>query len=92
MLREAEEEMKRAKLYYERKVPGLGDKFLDELELGFFQIQSNPERWPKMDQENRKYIIKRFPFKIIYRIDPNVVIIIAIAHHKQKPDYWRKRK
>jgi hypothetical protein len=40
----------------------------------------------------RKTNVERFPFKIIYKFENEIVTIVAFAHHKRKPNYWRKIK
>lgn len=55
-------------------------------------IAANPERFPLLDSTHRQCTVKRFPFRIIYRIIPSGLFIVAIAHGKRRPDYWSDRK
>lgn len=41
--------------------------------------------------EPRRFILQRFPFSIVYLDDPDLVTIIAVAHSKRKPGYWKSR-
>lgn len=39
----------------------------------------------------RRLLLRRFSFALVYRIEPDVLRVIALAHQKRRPDYWRKR-
>ena len=48
--------------------------------------------WPYLKHGKFRSIrLQQFPFKIIYRLQAELVIIVAIAHDKRKPDYWKHR-
>jgi len=36
-------------------------------------------------------LVRRFPFTIIYAIDTNEVVVVAVAHQRRRPFYWRAR-
>ncbi len=36
-------------------------------------------------------LVKRFPFQVAYRLMPDSIVIVAIAHLKRKPGYWNDR-
>jgi toxin ParE1/3/4 len=88
----AAEEMRAAAAYYEARERGLGDQFLDEVEEGLQRIQQFPRLWPIYKGEYRRYLLKRFPFGLIYRIDPEQIFIIAVAHLQRRPGYWRSQE
>ena len=88
---EAEEEMKAAAHYYNTQKPGLGFKFLDEITAAFNEIQISPTRWVKVSNDIRKFIVRKFPYKIYYEITDKSINILAISHQRQKPDYWKHR-
>jgi plasmid stabilization system protein ParE len=54
-------------------------------------IAKAPQRWPKYFEKFRKYSLHRFPFGIIYQESASETIILAIAHGRRRPGYWRKR-
>lgn len=54
-------------------------------------IAANPERFLPLDSMHRQCTVKRFPFRIIYRILPDHVFVVAIAHGKRRPGYWSDR-
>ena len=55
------------------------------------QLAQAPQRWPKYLHGTRWFVLHRFPFSIIYIDDPDVLSIVAVAHNKRKPGYWKHR-
>ena len=74
--------------YYNLQLSGLGDRFKSEVKKGIERIIEHPKAWQKQTGSTRRYIIKNFPYKIIYKISLDVIYIIAIACSHRKPDYW----
>ena len=54
-------------------------------------ISQAPRRWPTYLYGTRRFVLHRFPFSVVYLDDPDVVNIVAVAHHKRKPGYWKQR-
>lgn len=92
LLLSAEQEMFDAACYYEMQAPGLGADFLNKIELAFQDISVAPERWPVVRDTIRRRLIRRFPYSLLYRIDPDEIIILAVMHQKRHPSYWLPRK
>jgi plasmid stabilization system protein ParE len=65
--------------------------FRQELRQAFESIAEAPERWPRYLHGTRRVVLQRFPFSVVYRLLEGTPQIIAIAHHKRRPGYWRKR-
>lgn len=84
----AEMEMRNAAIYYETQVAGLGVVFLTKIEAALRDIASNPEVWPIIKNGIHKRRVYRFPYSLIYRIDANSVVILAVMHQHRRPDYW----
>jgi plasmid stabilization system protein ParE len=55
-------------------------------------IAENPELFAAIDPIHRACLVKRFPYRIVYRIEPDQIVVIAIAHAKRRPGYWIARK
>ena len=83
---EAEEELEQAFLWYENKRKGLGHDFLLQVDAGLSFIQRNPEIHPEEYKISRKHLIKRFPYKIIYIIEQNIIVVLAVLHGRRNPD------
>jgi len=39
----------------------------------------------------RNCVLRTFPFSIVYLDDPDSIRIVAVAHHKSRPGYWKSR-
>jgi len=87
----AKEEIRTAANYYDDNRRGLGDRFLDAIEHGMIQIQSNPFGWRKFRGEVRCYLVQKFPYGILYITDDAYIFIVAIMHLHRVPDYWIER-
>jgi toxin ParE1/3/4 len=78
--------------YYNRERTGLGGSFVDEVEAGFARIAGHPLAAPELKSGVRKLVLARFPYSLIYRVDDQVIWILAIAHQRKRPFYWRGRR
>jgi len=78
--------------YYELQAPGLGQDFLDKVELALQDLVNSSERWPIVQDDIRRRLIRRFPYSLLYRIDPDEVVILAVMHQRRHPSYWLSRK
>ncbi len=87
----AEIEMFEASAYYEMQASNLGGNFLDIIEEAVNEIAENPNTWPVINFGIRKRVVRRFPYSVLYRIHSDEIIIVAIMHQKQKPNYWIDR-
>lgn len=84
----ARQELDDASTYYEIEYQGLGQRFRDEVRDAAKRIAEYPEAWSIERGEVRKCLLHKFPYKILYSIEPDHIFIIAIAHQHRKPDYW----
>jgi hypothetical protein len=77
--------------WYESQKPGLGLRFLDEIDKSIVRILGSPEKWRRIDATVRRYLVDRFPFTIFYRDRGQNIENLAVAHHSRRPDYWKVR-
>jgi len=73
-LPEAEQEMLEAAKYYESQATDLGIDFLSEVERAVNSIAELPMTWPVIEGELRRRLVRRFPFGILYRIEPEEIV------------------
>ena len=90
-LPEAEQEMLEAAQYYQSQSPGLGSNFLSEVERAVNSIATSPDTWRILEGDLRRRLIRTFPFGILFRVDPEEIVIIAVAHLRKEPGYWKER-
>jgi plasmid stabilization system protein ParE len=88
---EAVRELRAAFLWYFDRNPIVAQSFEAEIDHAMEMIVEDPSRWPKWSDSERKYVFPRFPFNLIYRFKKGIVEVIAVAHQKRKPGYWKKR-
>jgi toxin ParE1/3/4 len=88
---EAEDDLKEAFSWYEDKRAGLGYDFLLQVDAGVNFISRRPEVHPIEYKRTRKHLIKRFPYKIIYFIETEKIIVLAVLHGKRNPSILKKR-
>lgn len=77
--------------YYNQQQAGLGFEFSDEVKHAVERIRNYPEAWTPLSTRTRRCQVHRFPYSIIYEARSDVIIIVAIQHHRRKPENWRKR-
>jgi plasmid stabilization system protein ParE len=78
--------------YYEKDYPGRGRRFLEALDVAFSQIAESPERFPlSFEPDIRSAKVRRFPYRVVYVVVGEDVEVIAVAHAKRRPAYWRRR-
>ena len=88
----AEEEMYEAAKFYQSQTLGLGLDYLSEVERAITSISQYPLTWPKIEGELRRRLVRRFPFAILYFIESEEIVIVAVAHLRRRPGYWKERK
>ncbi len=86
-LAEAEE----AAAWYAERDPRVAARFAVELEAALNRIAEAPHRWPAYFHGTRRVRLTRFPYLVAYREDPTRILVVAIAHAKRRPGYWKKR-
>jgi len=88
---EAEEELRAAIDYYEDREAGLGYDFSLEVFTAIQNIITQPNAWPVMEDDVRRCLVNRFPFGVLYSLEPTTVFVVAVMHQRRRPDYWRSR-
>ncbi len=90
-LEEAEQEFLEAALYYENQAKGLGERLMTDVYQAIEDIISFPENAQKLTKDVRRKLLKRYPFGVLYRIDKEDIVIVAVMNLKRKPFYWLNR-
>jgi toxin ParE1/3/4 len=95
--KEARAEFRAATFWYDEQKPGLGEEFVAEVKAVLERISARREffpLWPNLrasKQSIRMAVLDRFPYLIAFQVQPNRVLILAIAHAKRRPLYWIAR-
>lgn len=77
--------------FYASRSASVGARLLDEFEGAVARILDAPERWHPYVCGTRRYILRKFPYSIVYRSFGRRVTIYAFAHAMRRPGYWRRR-
>ena len=88
---DAVEEAQAARQWYLVRSQSAADSFLAELDLGIEAISQAPERWMLFKYGTRRYLFHRFPFQLIYRVVDKRIQVVAVAHGRRRPGYWKSR-
>jgi plasmid stabilization system protein ParE len=76
--------------YAERsEIAALG--FVQAVEDAFNKIIFDPNRFSRTIRGCQYCPLKRYPFRVVFHQDAERVLIVAIAHAKRRPFYWRNR-
>ena len=89
---EAEAELLAAAEFYEVQAPGLGLDLLEELERVVARAVEAPAVGAPYVAGTRRLLARRFPYAVVYRERPGEPVeVVAVAHLRRRPYYWRRR-
>lgn len=93
---EASGELRADVAWYEERGSGLGDRFEDEVDSvidGLLEWPESGSVWPGWDSIPvvRSRPVPDFPYRLVYLLHADELVVVAIAHAKRKPGYWRDR-
>lgn len=92
LLPEAETEVVESERWYAQRSPSAAVALVAELGDALDLIARTAETWPRYRRRTRRFVLRRFPFSVVYRIEDDVVYVVAVAHAKRRPEYWRRRR
>jgi toxin ParE1/3/4 len=79
--------------WYEKRYQGRGDRFVSAVERVLERIAVAPNGFPLLlPPDIRSAKVPRFPYRIVFVLVGTIVDVIAIAHAKRRPAYWRRRR
>ena len=65
--------------------------FLVAVDVAIASIVGDPRRFVQIDDRHQSCSVIRFPFQVVYRVGDDRIVVVAIAHAKRRPGYWRAR-
>ena len=77
--------------WYSERSAQAAIRFADAVDASLLQVAADPTRFVGTDGVHRECPVKKFPFRIIYRLAENRVLVVAVAHAKRRPGYWKDR-
>lgn len=93
---EADAEITDAAVWYEKRLPGLGFRFLDAVQSAFGTIERHPGVGTPVvgadpSLETRTFLVETFPYVVIYVELADVISVIKVSHGRKSERYWRRR-
>jgi plasmid stabilization system protein ParE len=87
----AEVDLAAAVAYYDGQGPEISDSFLGEVEAAVARISQFPNAWHKFSQNTRRCRLRRFPYGLLYRVEDDRAVVVAVAHLHSEPTQWLRR-
>ena len=88
----AKGELRNAAHYYRERSRRVAASFMVEIQKAVDQILEFPESAPLIRGQVRGKVVARFPYTLMYRVVDEAVVILAVAHHRQRPEFWIDRE
>ena len=88
---EAIEEAVRATRWYRNRSPRAAARFVAEVSQVIEKILAAPQRWPRGAGGTRRVNLPCFPFMVVYRESADTIQVLAVAHGRRRPGYWKDR-
>jgi plasmid stabilization system protein ParE len=85
----AESDIEEAFHWYQERDAAAANSFRAETLEAIDQLAADPRRWRVDANGNRRRLLKRFPYSVWFEVTANTVTVLAIAHHRRMPGYWR---
>ena len=87
----ASTELYEAVRWYEAQRTGLGADMVSAVEEALDFLEDNPQAGSTVAADQRRVILKKFPYQLVYHVRPEEIVVVAVAHLKRRPGYWRRR-
>ena len=88
---DADLELEEAAFFYEKRAEGLGDDLLDDVDAAIERIVAHPTLYRVVCGQARQMRLRRFPYNLVYEVHGEDIFILALAHIRRRPFYWRHR-
>lgn len=75
--------------WYEARQPGLGHRFLDEIEEGRRRIEEFPAEWHPIGRGVRRFRLNSFPYGLVYVIEADEIVVVSAMHLLRRPSRWK---
>ena len=87
----AQRELDDAYAWYERQAFGLGFELLDEIDRTVHRIKAYPYSCEEFTVGLRRALVNRFPYGLIYGLEDDTIVVVAVAHLHREPYHWIDR-
>lgn len=87
----AREDIREIAIWYHEQNPGLENDFLVNLESSINGIEDNPRKFQIHFRQTRSVLLRRFPYRVIYKVTKNTILIVGVFHTSRNPKIISKR-
>lgn len=88
---EARTDISEAAHRYEQERPGLGERFVAELDESLARITMAPSQFRILEEGIRRCAFPHFPYAIYFSLDEPRVVVVAVTHRRRDPNVWKRR-
>lgn len=88
---EALEEYSEATRWYAERELALAFRFIDAVEDAVARVVESPTRWRVIGEDVRRCLTRVFPYAVLYTIEADFILIVAVMHCSREPGYWKSR-
>ena len=88
---DALEEYREAAIWYANRQQELALQFIATIEDAIVRVVETPTRWRIIEEDIRRCLTRVFPYAILYTIEDDFILIVAVMHCSREPGYWRDR-
>lgn len=77
--------------WYAHRSADVAVQFANAIDAALAELAAEPHRFRLIDGKHHQARVNRFPFRIVFRVVKDRVLVVAIAHAKRRPAYWNDR-
>jgi len=88
---EADAEAEETRQWYAEKNPAAAKRFVAALRAAIRLMAEDPERWAEFQVGVRRVMLKKFPYAVVFTVEPTRVLVLAVMHFSRHPEYWHGR-
>jgi plasmid stabilization system protein ParE len=78
--------------WYQERSAQAAAGFEAAVDVALRGILATPERWSRVDDRHYFYVLRRYPYSVIYRVETEAIVVVAVAHSSRSAIYWRTRE
>lgn len=78
--------------YYAEQRKDIAQAFINAIEDAICRIKESPNRYAEIDEDIRRCMTRKFPYGILYTIEQDCILILAVMHCSREVGYWKNRK
>lgn len=87
----AEAELAKDVEFYAERSRRLAEEFADAVYAALTFVRGNPDAGTPLRGAIRRWLVRRFPYSVIYREEQDRIYVLAVAPHRRRPGYWHER-